>query len=956
MKRILLALLVACGGSQGPTPMPPPPPPAETAQPAPPPAPADPSMAKLPLAADVKEGKLANGLTYIIRKHGKPEKRARLWLAVNAGGTLEDDDQDGLAHFDEHMSFNGTKRFPKQDIVNYLQSIGMRFGADLNAYTNQDETVYQLEVPTDNADYLGKGFDILRDWAGDATYDDKEVKSESGVVLEEWRLGRGAQARLYDKHAKVLFKGTRYATRNVIGNPDILRKADRAALYRFYKDWYRPDNMAVIAVGDFEPSQIEEMIKERFGDLKNPANERPKTKAGVPKAEGTRISIESDKELPNATISIHNFVPSRGSSTLHDYQRDVIESVYAHVINERFAVLRRRSDAPFQFAGSSMGKANRETDDFNRFVVAKNGKLDDAMRMLMTESARIDRHGITQPELDRAKADLSRGYDATFDRHATVDSRQIVAELVRHFLTGESVLMPEEERDLQKKLLAGVTVNDVNADVRSFGGADNRAIEISIPEGQDKPTEAKVKQIIADVEHADIGEWKEEAIPTALMTTPPKPGKITKEKTFDKIGVTVWTLSNGATVIVKPTDFEKDTVVFSADSPGGTAQAKDADFLNARFASAVAALGGVGDYDSDTLDKILTGKRASVGASIGEVSEGLSGSASPKDLETMFQLAYLRVTAPRKDVDQFKLWQANTSEQVANQARSPEYQYVKQSTDFLYKSNPRRVFPAPEDFGKVDQDKALAFYKDRFGDVADFNFVIVGEVDLVKLRPLVETYLASMPSKGRKEKEKDLHIRKIAGKQTKEFDLGVEPKASVSLDFHGDETWSLDKERDIYVLGQVLSNFLREDLREDKGGVYGVGANGTVQRSPYGYRTFGIQFGCDPKRVQELVKAATDDIATIAKQGIDDAHIDKIKQMYTRGRETDLRTNRFWATRLAQAFKYGDDPNDIPDTQKTIARMTAANIKASAKRYLTDSKNLYQAIRMPKSDQPAEKK
>lgn len=957
MKRMLslaTALLFACGGSQTPTP-PPPPPPATTVA-APPATPPDPSMAPIPLAADVKEGKLANGLTYLIRKHGKPEKRARLWLAVNAGATLEDDDQNGLAHFDEHMAFNGTKRFPKQDIVNYLQSIGMRFGADLNAYTDHDETVYQLEVPTDKPEFLGKGLDILRDWAGDATYDEKEVKSESGVVLEEWRLGRGAQRRLYDKHAKVMFEGTRYAIRDVIGDPDILKKADRAALYRFYKDWYRPDNMAVIAVGDFDPAQIEALIKERFGDLKNPANERAKFKAGVPKAEGTRISIESDKELPTASITIHNFIPARSRSSMRDLRRDVIEAVYAHVINDRFAVLRRRADAAFQVAGSSMGSANRENDDFSRFAVAKNGKLLDALRQLLTESARIERHGITQAELDRAKTDLARRYDATYDKSSTVDSGQLVEELVRHFLTGESVMLPGTERDLDKQELATVTVDEVNADVKSFGGAENRAIEISLPDGQDKPTEAKIKAIIADVEKAEIPAWEDKAIPTALMTTPPKPGKIVKEKTFDKIGVTVWTLSNGATVIVKPTDFEKDTVLFSADSPGGTAMASDANFLNARFASAVVGLGGVGDYDSDTLGKILTGKQVSVSASIGEVSEGLSGNASPKDLETMFQLAYLRVTAPRKDVEQFQLWQKNTAEQVANQSRSPEYQYIKQSTDFLYKGNPRRVFPDPADFGKVDQDKAIAFFKDRFGDVADFRFVIVGEVDLAKLRPLVETYLASLPSKGRKEKEKDLHIRKVAGKQTKEFDLGVEPKASVSIDFHGDETWSMDKERDMYTLGQVLSNFLREDLREDKGGVYGVGANGTVQRSPYGYRSFGVQFGCDPTRVQELVKAAMDDIATIAKQGIDDDHIEKIKQMYTRGRETDLRTNRFWAARLMLAFKYGDDPNDIPDTSKTLARMTAANIKAAAKHYLIDSKNVYQAIRMPNAEKsPAQK-
>ena len=949
------SVLLACGGGGKPTTTVAPPPATggDTGTPpvAKPMPPTDPDLAPLALAADVREGVLPNGLTYIIRKHGKPEKRTRLWLAVNAGGMVEDDDQNGLAHFDEHMSFNGTKRFPKQDIINYLQSIGMRFGADLNAYTNQSETVYQLEVPSE-PELIGKGLDILRDWAGDATYDDKEVKQESGVVTEEWRLGRGAGARLADKHAKVLLKNTRYAIRNVIGDPEILKKADRAALYRFYKDWYRPDNMAVIAVGDFDPATMEKEIKARFGDLKNPASERKKPLGGLPKAEGTRISIESDKELPTATVTIHNFVPVRPKGSLHDLKRITEEQLYELVINQRFAVLHRRPDAAFQNAFSGMESENRETDDFIRFASSKNGKLEDALRQLLTESLRVERHGITQPELDRAKVEAARDADAAVDKHPTLDSRLIISELVRHFLTGEFVISPESERDLTKKMISAITVEDINADVKTFGGADNRAIAISLPEGQPKPTEDRIKQIIAEVEKADIPAWEDKAIPTALMTTPPKPGKIVKEKAYEKIGVTEWTLSNGATVVIKPSDFEKDSVVMAADSPGGMATVPDSAYTNARFATQIAALGGVADYDADTLQKILTGKQVSVNMAVSETAEGLNASASPKDLETMFQLVYLRMTAPRKDDDQFKLWQANNAEQLANQARSPEFQYAKQSQEAEWKNNPRRSFPKPEDYAKVDDAKALAFYKDRFGDVADWTFVIVGEVDLAKLRPMVETYLASLPGKGRHEKEKDLGIRKVTGVVSKQFDLGVEPKASVRLDFHGDDAWSQDKERDVYTLGQVLSNYLREDLREEKGGVYGVGANGFLERSPHQGRSFSISFGCAPDRVEELIKATKDDIANLAKNGADADHIDKIKQIYTRSRETDLRTNRFWSQRLVNAWHYKDDPNDIPDTSKTLARMTSDNIKAAAKHFLTDSKNVYQAVRKPKVEAP----
>jgi len=938
--------LFACGGSKPQTPTQPAPPAEATPPVATAPAtPTNPDEAPLPLAPDLKKGVLPNGMTYYIRKHGKPEKRTRLWLAVNAGGMLEDDDQNGLAHFDEHMSFNGTKRFPKNEIINYLQSIGMRFGADLNAYTNQSETVYQLEVPTE-ADKLARGLDILRDWAGDATYEPGEVKSESGVVLEEWRGDRGADMRLEKKHAKVLYKGTRWADHDVIGDPEILKKADRTALYRFYKDWYRPDNMAVIAVGDFDPAEIEKAIVARFSDLKNPPNERKKVLGGLPKADGTRISIETDNELPTAEVAIHNFIPTRDKASLAALRRDVVESLYRTVMSERYNVLRRRPDAAFTNAFSGMTRANRETDDFVREAQVKNGKVEDALRALLTESARIDRHGITQTELDRAKVQLNREFDQIVDRNATIDSRLVVQEIVRNFLTGELILAPERERDLDKEALAKVTVADINADVKTFGGADNRAIEISVPEGQPKPTAERVKAIIAEVEKADIPAWEDKAIPTALMTTPPKPGKIVKEKAFDKIGVYEWTLSNGAHVILKPTDFEKDAVAMSADSPGGTAVAPDSNFINARFANAVAQTGGVGDFDSDTLTKVLAGKTVSVQPILSETGEGLNASASPKDLETMFQLTYLRITAPRKDEEQFKVWQANSAEQLANQERSPEFQFFKKASEAKYKNNPRRSFPKPEDYAKINLDKSLAFYKDRFGDVADWNFVIVGEFDLAKIRPMVETYLASLPSKGRHEKEKDLGIRKVPGVVKVKFDLGVEPKAAVSFDFHADDKWSMEAERDLYTLGQVVSNLLREELREAKGGTYGVGAFGNVLRSPHQERTFSIQFGCDPTRVDELVTAMNEQLDKLKKDGPPADMIDKVKQIYTRTRETDLRTNRFWTARLMNAFRYGDDPNDITDTSKTLARMTKENIIAAAKKYL-DPKSVYEAERLP---------
>lgn len=945
---LVLAALVACGG-KAPPPTAPAPGPATAAVPTgmPPTAPVtDPDAAPLPLWPAVKKGTLPNGLTYYILPHHKPEKRAFLWLAVNAGSVQEDDDQRGLAHFDEHMAFNGTKRFPKDAIVKYLETIGMRFGADLNAYTTWDQTVYQLEVPTDKPEFVGKGLDILRDWAGDATYDPEEVAKERGVVLEEWRLGRGANARLFDKHSKVLFKGSRYADRLTIGQPEIIQKAPRDTLYRFYKDWYRPDLMAVIAVGDFDPEAMQKEIVQRFGDLKNPASERKRPGGGMPEASGTRVSIETDREATGTVISIENLVGHRPESSKKDYRRLVAEELYGTILNERLASIARKPDAPFIAAFGGIQSVVRTVDAFQRFAQVKNGKVEEALKALMTEVVRIEKHGITDSELERARANMKRQMEEAADTAETTDSRQFTDEITRNFFEDELMIGRKAERDLTLQILPTLTVAELNDMVSKFGGDNNRVILISGPDGKPLPDQKRVLEIVDSVQNTDVPAWEDKAAASQLMAKIPTPGKIVKEKKIDKIGVTEWTLSNGVRVVVKPTDFEADSVLITATSPGGTAMASDKDYNNARFADELAGIGGVGDFDADTLQKVLAGKRVSVMPSIGETTERINANGSVKDLETMMQLINLEITAPRKDEQQFAIWKQNTIEQLQNQMRNPEFQFARDSASVLWKGNKRFLFPTPDDVQKVDLDKALAFYKNRFGDVSDFTFVIVGAVSLDQMKPLVETYLATLPAKGRKEKEKDLGARRVNGVVKKEWKIGQEPKASVRLDMHADDKWTRDSDRDLFILGQILSIRLREQLREEKGGVYGVGASGFFSRGPHQEHTFAIRFGCDPKRVDELVKTALDEAAAVAKEGADEDHLNRVKETFLRTRETELRQNRFWSGWLVNAYRYGDDPTIVLDTDQVTKRMTSDNVKAAAKRYL-GGKNLFQAVLVP---------
>ena len=909
--------------------------------------------APLPLWPNVKRGKLPNGMTYYVMKHKEPAKRALLWLAVNAGSVQEDDDQRGLAHMVEHLAFNGTKRFPKAEIINYLEKIGMGFGADLNASTSYDETIYTLTVPTDDKTFIPKGFDILRDWAADVTFDKAEVDKERGVVLEEWRLGRGAFQRLRDKQLKVLFKGTRYAVRDTIGLPEILKTAPREALVRYYQDWYRPDNMAVIAVGDFEdPAAIEKMITEKFGDLKNPAKPRPRMPGGVPKADGTRISIETDRELPTQLVSVYNMLAYRGEASLKDYRRMAVEQVYSNILNERLASLARRKESPFTGAFAGVDGFTRDIDVFARTAQVKAGRVEDALRALFVEVLRVEKHGFTQPELDRARAVILRFFDQAAVGEETNQSSEYAEEITRNYFEGELMIGRKAESEHMKKMLPTITLAELNMLAKNYGGADNRAIVIAGPDGKPLPDQKRVLAIIDEVEKTPIDAWQDKAAATALMAQPPKPGAVTKESKIESIGVTEWTLSNGARVIVKPTDFEADAVSISGNSPGGLALASAKDWPHARFADDVVALGGVGDLDDEALGKALAGKQAAMGASLSETMESVDGGGSVRDLETIMQLLYLRMTAPRKDQAAVDTWKQNSAEALANQLRVPEVQYSIESQKVLFQKNPRRLPPTPEDIQKIDLDKALAFYKSRFSDASDFTFVIVGAVDLAKLRPLVETYIASLPAKGRKEKEKDPGVRRVKGVVKKSWAFGSEPKARVQLTFHGPEKWTRDADRDMFILGQALSMKLRETLREDLGGVYGVGAGGSISRSPTQERTFTISFGCDPTRVDELIAAAQKDIAALQKDGIGTEHLEKIKAQFTRERETQLRSNGFWSGWLENTARFGDDPTIILDPSKMLARMTPEYVKAAAKRYL-DGKQLYQSVLMPSKDAAA---
>ena len=937
-----VVVLVACG-HRAPAPPPPAPIAPVALHEAPPPAPADPIT---PLDPQVVVGHLPNGLTYYVMKHAQPEQRASLWLAVNAGSVLEDDDQRGLAHFVEHMAFNGTKRFPKSAIVDYIEHVGMEFGADVNAYTSFDQTVYQLTVPTDDPAVLLKGVDILHDWAGSITFDPVEVDKERGVILEEWRLGRGAYARIEDKQWPVVFAGSKYAERLVIGLPEVLKTAKRDTIYRFYKDWYRPDNMAVIAVGDFDPATLEREIKARFGDLANPEKERPRTTIAVPHDQPTAVTVATDPELPSTSVAIYDKLDHRREATKSDFRRFVVEGLYHQMLGARFSELALDPDAPYLFAGSSTGDFVRATDLFTRQAQAKDGKARETLTALVKEVARVDKYGFVATELERARRRAlveAESNAAEWDKTPATD---LADEITRNYFTGEQMGGPALELALTKEILPTVTLAELNHLAQAWASDKGRVIALSGPPTSHLPGAAEVEKLVAAASTAPVEIWKDEGADRPLLAHPPKPGTITAETQDPAIAATVWTLSNGVRVIVKPTTFKHDEILFEGWQPGGTSVLNDADFAQVRFFGLVSAM-GIGDLDPTTLDKVMSGKVADVAAGYSELAQTVTGSARPADLETMMQLVYLRMTHPRKDVRAFTAWKHDTLEWVQHRSVAPESQFWEQMASLQTSNHPRHVPETEAMLAKVELDKALAVYKARFGDFTGFTFAILGNDELAKVRPLVETYLATLPASGKAPHWKDIGVKWARGPVTKIVVAGTEPKSFVSLTSVGDDTYTLDGARDAEILTKVLEIRLREILREDMGGVYGVSVNAALQREPRARRELEITFGCDPKNTDKLRAAVFAELARIGKDGIADEYLAKIREQLKREHETSLKDNHWWIEQIHAAYWSGLEFAALTDLNAELARATSANVAAAARRFF-DPKHYILGVLRPK--------
>lgn len=900
------------------------------------------NSAKIPTDPNVKMGVLDNGLTYYIRNNGKPEDKLELRLAINAGSILEDDNQQGLAHFIEHMNFNGTKNFKKNELVDYLQSIGVKFGADLNAYTSFDETVYILPIPSDNPETLEKGFQILEDWAHNATLTEEAIDGERGVVLEEYRLGLGPDKRMMQEYLPKLMYNSRYAERLPIGKKDVIEGADYETVRNYYKDWYRPDLMAVVAVGDLDVNTIEAKIKQYFSNLKPSENPKERKVFDLPNHEETFISIAADKEAPFSRVQVYykDLKEAEDVVTVADYKEQLVRSLFSTMINNRLEELRNSANPPFNYGFSYYGGTFARTKNaYQSTAMTGEGKQLEALRALLEENERVKRYGFSEGELERARKESMARLERQYENRDKEESGRIVNQYVSHFLDNTPIPGIEWQYEFAQKNLPEVSLKEVNSLISNFLHEDNRVVILTGPEkeGLEQVKEEQVLALLEEVQNSELEKYTEEKIRENLIAEAPKAGSVVKEETNEKIGTKTLKLSNGATVVYKKTDFKNDEVLFSAYSPGGTSLMSDETYLATALANSGLSEAGVADLSLNDMNKILSGKIASVRPSISGYSENLSGSSTPKDLETLFQLVHLYFTDLNKDEEAYNSFVSKQKGFLGNLMSNPNFYFQNELGKIRNEGNPRYIgFPTAEKYDEQDYDLAYKNYQERFANAADFTFYFVGNIDEAELKEYAETYLASLPSSGAKEEFKAPEFRPETDYQKAVVHKGTDPKSQVNIMWTGETDYSPSEDFALSALGEILTIKLVEQLREEEGGVYGVGARGNMSKIPYGSYNFSISFPCGPENVDKLTAAALAEVQKIKENGPSEKDMAKLKETYAVKHKEQMKENRFWLQQLERAERENTDVNDILKFEEKVANLTAEDIEEVAEEYLNE--------------------
>lgn len=901
----------------------------------------------LPADPKLVTGHLANGLTYYIYPNAEPRNRVEMRLVVNAGSLMEDQDQRGLAHFLEHMLFDGTKRFPKQEIQNFLEQVGMQFGADLNAYTSFSETVYQLRVPTDNANTVDTALNILEDWAGSATLDPEQVKRESAVIVEEDRARyKTATGRALIQSLGLYLAGSRYGERLPIGDMNIVKSLPTEALRRFYQTWYRPDLMAVVVVGDINATQIEAAIKLKFSTLSNPSPERPRPSYSLPAASADRYLVFQDPEYPQTQLRVNAFRPALLVQNVGNFRDSLVNRLYVSMFNARLSELSKSANPPFLSASVVSGNYVRPQDIEQLSASVKDGGEAVGLEALLSELRRT-RLGFTAGELERAKRQVLSEFEKAYAERNQQNSGDIADALADVYLTNQAPTSAATDLELARRFLGEIALPDVDTYAKSFlSGPRNMVALRPQKSGQSPLTVADLQAVVAAADSKPIAPYTEAPLASSLFSQVPAATPILKEdqqKTFTEL-----ILANGARVLYKQTNFKNDEILFRAYAPGGASLVSDANYPAAMVIGSVVAGSGLGPFDSTGLPRFLAGKQVGVAPYIGEREEGLRGQSNTQNLETLLQMTNLYFTAPQADPDIFKRELATRLEAVKNRSLNPVSVLQDAYDEYRAPGSLRGKPLSAAALQGIDLNQALALYKERFANAADFTFVLVGNFDPAKLRDLVSRYLGSLPSTKTKTTWKNIFPKpRYDAKVVQDFYKGQDQRGIVVLYFSQPYDYSIKNAIVASALSNLLDIRLTQDIREKLGGAYSPGVSGGLSREPYSEANYLIQFPCDPTRAADLVKATFETLQSV-KEGISQENLNKVREQLKRSREEALGTNSFWLSRLTAYAQYGDfDPNDTASFNTIVDGLTAADLQGLANQVL--GPNYLQAVLYPES-------
>jgi zinc protease len=897
----------------------------------------------IPLDPAVKTGKLANGFTYYIRKNNEPQKRVQLYLVNNVGSILEDDDQQGLAHFMEHMNFNGTKHFPKNELVDYLQKAGIRFGADLNAHTGTDETVYQLPIPTDDPAMLKHGLQIMRDWAQEATLDPAEIEKERGIVMEEGRLAKGAKDRMMRQYLPMMVNGTRYAKRFPIGVDSILLHFKPAVIKRFLQDWYRPDLQALIVVGDVNVNEVEKMIKSSFADLKMPPVKRIRNEYPIALSDKQQFMSVTDPEMTATTLEIIFKRKAPALKTEQDYFQLMKQSLFSSMLALRRSVeISRQNNSAFSNMNAVVQPLMGGLEMFVFEVNAKQGQLQKAFEQSWGFLEKLKRFGFTRTEFEQAKQSYLRAFETAVKEKDRTPSVNFVTEYQNLYLHQQAAPGIDWEYSFVKSNLEHIQLSDIDGVFKDYINARNRDVLILAPE-KDKaqlPDEAMVNNWIDAVGKAEMKTFAEEKVTAELLAIRPIPGKVLHKKSIPEIGATELLLSNGVKVILKPTDFKNDQILFRGFSPGGTSLYDDGDFDNASNAAALISRFGLGNFNPNQLGQLLNNKVVAVTANIEARAETVTGSSAVSDLETALQVAYLQFTQPRKDTLLFR--NIISSSKASFEGRYADPVNVFSDTisrvmgNYSYRTSPSN----PERIGQISLDKVYSIYKDRFADASGFTFVFVGSFQPDAVIPLIEQYLGGLPSLNRNEKARDLGIHIPAGQLIKKVYKGAENKATVRLVFSGDYSYSPENNLLLKALGDILQIKVLERLREGEGEVYSPSVQTSYNKFPKNRYAVIVSFGCDPKNADHLIDAVSQEMQKIKDQGVLPADVQKFAAAYSKNVELALKDNGFWLNYLSGQYENQEDLLEVLHAAKTLDSIKPETLKKAAATFLSEKNRI----------------